>query len=74
MEYFIDEPLVDDWSEDDYKFLVKYLKNTILTGGFVYGALDNDALKGFVSVESQKIGKEDVYKELSSIHVLEDMK
>ena len=32
------DPFIDDWSESDYKFLVKCLKNTVKTGGFVYGA------------------------------------
>lgn len=72
----IDAPSVDDWTEDNYQFLVKCLKNTVSTGGFVYGAFLNNELKGFVSVEPQTLGKqeEEVYKELSSIHVSEDMR
>lgn len=70
----IDAPSVDDWTEENYQYLVKCLKNTISTGGFFYGAFENDVLKGFVSVEPQNMGKEEVYKELSSIHVSEDMR
>lgn len=71
-------PFIDDWSEDDYEFLVKCLKNTIRTGGLVCGAFHDNAhsnvLKGFVSVESTLFGGEQGYLDLSSIHVSEDMR
>lgn len=70
----IDAPSVDDWSEEDYQFLVKCLKNTVSTGGFVYGAFNDIKLIGFVSVEPQTMGNDEVYRELSSIHVSEDMR
>ena len=28
---------VDDWTEGDYQILISCLKNTVVTGGFVYG-------------------------------------
>lgn len=31
-----DAPFIDDWGEEEYQILVKCLKNTIATGGFVY--------------------------------------
>lgn len=67
-------PFVDDWSEADYCFLISCLKNTVLTGGFVYAAFCDDVLKGFVSVESELFGGEQRYLDLSSIHVSEDMR
>lgn len=67
-------PFVDDWSEADYLFLISCLKNTVLTGGFVYAAFCDDVLKGFVSVESELFGGEQRYLDLSSIHVSEDMR
>lgn len=67
-------PFVDDWSEADYRFLISCLKNTVLTGGFVYAAFCDDVLKGFVSVESELFGGEQRYLDLSSIHVSEDMR
>ena len=69
-----DDPFVDDWTEKDYGILVKCLKNTVGTGGFVYAAFYNGCLKGFVSVEPGLSGGEQKYLDLSSIHVSEDMR
>ncbi len=67
-------PFVDDWTEEDYGFLVSCLKNTVLLGGFVYGAFCDGKCKGFVSVESEWFGNEQEYLDLSSIHISEDMR
>ena len=67
-------PFIDDWSEEEYATLVSCLKNTILTGGFVYGAFSDDVLKGFISVEPTLFGGEQKYLDLSSIHVSQDMR
>lgn len=69
-----DIPFTDDWSEADYETLVRCLKNTAVTGGFVYGAFCGGALKGFVSVEPEIFGGAQKYLDLSSIHVSEDMR
>lgn len=69
-----DDPFIDDWSETDYQTLVACLKNTVLTGGFVYAAFYGGDLKGFVSVEAELFGGEQRYLDLSSIHVSEDMR
>lgn len=69
-----DAPFIDDWSEADYKILISCLKNTVLTGGFVYAAFYNGALKGFISVEPELFGGKQKYLDLSSIHVSEDMR
>lgn len=73
-----DDPFIDDWTEDDYQFLVKCLKNTVQTGGFVYAAFrehsSDSMLKGFVSVEPALFGGEQGYLDLSSIHVSEDLR
>ena len=37
-------PFIDDWSETEYRILVDCLKNTVRTGGFVYGAFCNYVL------------------------------
>ena len=68
------DPFIDDWSEEDCAFLLECLKNTLRTGGFVYGAFVDMALKGFVSVEQEPFGSEMQYLDLSSIHVSEDMR
>lgn len=69
-----DIAFVDDWSEEDYGFLVKCLRNTVRTGGLVLGAFCEDQLKGFTSVEGQPIGRNKEYMDLTSIHVSEDMR
>ncbi|MDE5741396.1 MAG: GNAT family N-acetyltransferase [Oscillospiraceae bacterium] len=69
-----DDPFIDDWSEEDYGFLVRCLKNTVHTGGVVYGAFLDGRLKGFASVEAKLFGGEERYLDLSSIHVSADMR
>lgn len=68
------DPFIDDWSEKDYQILMDCLKNTILSGGFVYAAFCDNCLKGFVSVEAAFFGNGQKYLDLSSLHVSEDMR
>ena len=68
------DPFIDDWSKEDYKVLTACLKNTLKTGGFVYGAFLENRLKGFVSVEAELFGGENRYLDLTSIHVSQDMR
>lgn len=68
------DPFIDDWSEEDYTVLVKCLKNTVSSGGAVFGAFAENVLKGFASVEPRLFGGEQKYLDLSSIHVSEDMR
>lgn len=70
----VDDPFVDDWSEEEYQFLVQCLTNTIRTGGVVLGAFCNGVLKGFASVEAEMFGGENRYLDLTSLHVSEDMR
>lgn len=69
-----EDPFIDDWTEEDYGILISCLKNTIRTGGFVYGAFVDGALKGFTSVETTLFGGDHRYLDLSCIHVSEDMR
>lgn len=69
-----DDPFIDEWSEEEYQLLVDCLKNTIATGGVVYGAFVDGKLKGFTSVEPQLFGINKEYLDLSSIHVSQDMR
>lgn len=69
-----DAPFVDDWTKNDYLFLISCLKNTLRSGGFVYAAFYKDMLKGFVSVEASLFGGSQKYLDLTSIHVSEDMR
>ena len=67
-----ENPFVDDWTPEAYRTLVKCLQNTVSTGGFVYGAFLDGALKGFVSAESGFLEGPCRYVDLSCIHVSED--
>lgn len=69
-----EEPFIDEWSAEDYQFLVVCLKNTVRTGGLVCAAFCSRALKGFVSVEGELFGTGREYLDLTSIHVSEDMR
>ncbi|MCI8331652.1 MAG: GNAT family N-acetyltransferase [Clostridiales bacterium] len=68
------DPFIDDWSEDDYQTLIRCLKNTVKTGGFVYAAFHDGMLKGFASVEALPFGEKNDYLDLSSLHVSEDLR
>lgn len=69
-----DIAFIDDWSPADYDVLVACLRHTLATGGFVFGAFSDGALKGFASVESEPLGQNRDYLDLSCIHVSEDMR
>ncbi len=69
-----DAPFVDDWGEAEYQTLTDCLRNTVSTGGFVYGAFCDGSLKGFVSVEAELFGKEQYYLDLTSIHVSKELR
>lgn len=68
------DPFIDDWSEEDYSFLVRCLCRTLQTGGAVFGAFVNGKLKGFASVEAEPLGRDGNYRDLTSLHVSEDMR
>lgn len=72
----VEDPFIDDWSEAEYGMLADCLKHTAATGGLVYAAFYQGALKGFVSVEPDFMDLETElkYLDLSSIHVSEDMR
>lgn len=64
-----DIAFVDDWKEAEYEFLVKCLKHTVSTGGFVFGGFAEGRLVGFASVENKHFGSRNQYVQLSCIHV-----
>ena len=69
-----DVPFVDDWNETDYAALVDCLRRTLAQGGFVYGAFQNGILKSFVSVEAGPLGSRGQYRDLSSLHVSQELR
>ena len=64
-----DISFTEQWTEEEYEFLVKCLINTVNTGGAVIGAFKDNYLIGFSSVENDFFGKNNDYLQLSSIHV-----
>ena len=80
-------PFIDDWSEADYLFLVQCLRRTIETGGVVLGAFEEifkelgsgnsgkkEVLKGFASVEAASLGSRGQYRDLTCLHVSEELR
>lgn len=64
----------EQWGEKEYEILCHCLKNTIDTGGGVFGAFYDKKLKGFCSVESRLFGSQKQYLQLSSLHVSADVR
>ena len=69
-----DIAFTERWSEEDYKTLVKCLKNTARTGGAVWGVFLDGRLKGFCSVEGELLGSRKQYADLSCLHVSADVR
>ena len=69
-----ENPFTEQWRDEDYEVLVQCLKNTVNTGGVVFGCFLEGKLKGFASVESTPFGKENQYLDLSSLHVSKDLR
>jgi len=63
------DPFVDDWSAEEYAFLVSCLQDTLRMGGTVFGAFSEAQLKGFASVEARPQGSRGQYRDLTSLHV-----
>lgn len=70
----IDNPFTEEWTDQDYEYLVKCLKHTVESGGAVFGTFEAEKLQGFVSVEPVLFGSRKQYLELSSLHVTEEMR
>lgn len=69
-----EDPFVDDWTEADYSELLALLRDTLVHGGFVYGAFCRGVLKGFVSVAPNLFGGTESYLDMTNLHVSEDFR
>jgi len=70
-----DISFTEQWDEEDFAALVRCLRNTLSTGGAVFGAFDDTGrLKGFSSVEGEAFGTFSRYLDLSCLHVSEEMR
>ena len=55
--------LVEEWSREDYEFLLTCLQNTIQEGGVVFGAFEGNAVKGFASISGKPFGYAGTYRD-----------
>lgn len=65
----VENAFVEQWYEEHYVNLVGDLKNTLHTGGAVFGLFVEGQLKGFAAVEGMPFGSRKQYLDLSSLHV-----
>lgn len=68
------DPFIDDWNEDDYRELIGHMKDLATQGGFVCGAMQNNNLKGFVTVDAETLGPNNEYLDLCDLFVSEDVR
>ena len=66
--------LVEEWSREDYEFLLTCLQNTIQEGGVVFGAFEGNAVKGFASISGKPFGYAGTYRDLTSLHVSRELR
>jgi len=65
-------PFVDDWTEEQLRHQIHNLQTTLRSGGAVFGAFVDGMLKGFAAVEGKPLGPNDLYRDLTSLHVSAD--
>ncbi len=65
-------PFVDDWTEEQFRHQIHNLQTTLRGGGAVFGAFVDGTLKGFAAVEGKPFGPNDLYRDLTSLHVSAD--
>lgn len=70
----MDIAFVDDWNQEDYEQLTESLRNIIALGGMVYGAFQQNVLKGFVAVSGELFGTKQEYLDLAEIYVSEELR
>ena len=69
-----DIAFIDNWSDEEYRAGIDYLKNLIQSAGYVVGGFWNGKLKGFASVEPVIFGTTAKYMNLSNIHISQNMR
>jgi len=67
-----DIAFTENWGAAEYIYLVECLRNTLETGGTVFGAFESGVLIGFASLENEFFGSRWKYLQLSSLHVSYD--
>ncbi len=68
----VDNCYEENWDVDRFKALTEELKETIRTGGAVFGGFEKGVLRGFAACEGTPMGSRGQYLELSIIQVSEE--
>jgi GNAT superfamily N-acetyltransferase len=68
------DPFIDDWTKEDYEWIIDKMHRIIDEGGFLYGAFEGEYLKGFVSVLSEPLGSRRQYLDLFFLFVSEEQR
>lgn len=61
-----------DWDADDLAEWTLLLRQTLSSGGALFGAFENGVLKGFSAVEGRLFGSKRDYLDLSQLYVSEE--
>lgn len=69
-----DEPSLIEWGPAEYDEMIERLRNTLRTGGVVWGSFTDGRLKGFAAVEGRPMGSCGQYMELSALYVSSDVR
>jgi len=64
-----DMEFVEQWNTKNYEELVVSLRETLKSGGAVWGVFESGNLVGFASLENCLFGSRKQYLQLSSLHV-----
>lgn len=57
------------WDKAELKKICKDLKKTVIDGGTVFGAFDNNNMVGFASLETTPFGSRKQYIQLAMLHI-----
>ncbi len=69
-----DIAFLEQWGEADHRELCGFLRNTLLTGGAVWGLFSAEGLKGFCAVEKELLGSKKQYADLSQLYISADQR
>ena len=62
--------ILKNWDDDTkQKITTEYFTEAVCSGGYLWGAFDNEKLIGFCTISGKPIGSKKQYLQLSQIHV-----
>lgn len=69
-----DIAFTEDWDREDHLRVCGQLREALSSGGCVWAAFQDGALKGFASVDGRLIGSRRQYAVLAELHVSEELR